>query len=57
MKWPIMYENIATPKSSEKAPTILSPLLTGWKSPNPTVVRDVNAKYMTIRANLSSAIS
>ena len=39
------YEKIATPKRRMNAQMNLSMLLFGLKSPNPTVERDVNAKY------------
>jgi hypothetical protein len=37
------YEKTVTPTRSVKAMNILSMLLFGWKSPNPTVVNDVAA--------------
>lgn len=43
MKLPIMYENIATPPRSINAQRALSELEDGKKSPNPTVLRVVNA--------------
>jgi hypothetical protein len=44
MSSPRMYENMATPARSTKAHMILSKLLTGYKSPKPTVDRDVKEK-------------
>tara|TARA_B110000285_G_scaffold211340_1_gene253949 strand:- start:368 stop:514 length:147 start_codon:yes stop_codon:yes gene_type:complete len=46
---PRMYENIETPKRRIKAHKSLSASLLGLKSPNPTVDRDVKAKYMTAK--------
>jgi len=42
IKLPIIYEKIATPKSNMAEQKILSNSLLGLKSPNPTVVNDVN---------------
>jgi hypothetical protein len=39
-----MYEKIATPNISPKAMKILSKSLFGWKSPKPTVVKEVKEK-------------
>jgi hypothetical protein len=44
MKFPIIYEKIATPTRRIIAQTPLSASLLGWKSPNPTVESVVNAK-------------
>jgi hypothetical protein len=49
MKTPIMYENTATPNKRIAATTTLSKSLLGFKSPNPTVERDVNDQYYKIR--------
>jgi len=43
-----IVEKIATPNKSILAPTSLSILLLGYKSPNPTVDSDVNAKYIAV---------
>jgi hypothetical protein len=43
MKFPIIKENIATPNSNIIAQKNLSASFLGWKSPNPTVDKDVNA--------------
>lgn len=45
MKFPMMYEKMATPNKSINAPKNLSTFPLGVKSPNPTVERLVNAKY------------
>ena len=45
----MMIEKTATPKRSMKAVMNLSMSLLGWKSPRPTVDRDVNPKYVTMR--------
>ena len=42
----MIYEKIATPNNNIKAMKIRSKSLFGYKSPNPTVDRDVNAKYI-----------
>jgi len=39
-----MSENILTPIKRKKAIAILSKLVSGYMSPNPTVVNEVNAK-------------
>jgi len=44
MNWPIMKENIATPKRRMNAATDLSSGLTGEKSPNPIVDSVVSEK-------------
>lgn len=49
---PKTYENIATPVIKMKAHINRSGLFLGWRSPNPTVERDVNAKYIEVRAAL-----
>jgi hypothetical protein len=46
MNIPIIYEKIATPITNKNAMKILSSSALGWKSPNPTVARLVNAKYI-----------
>ena len=43
MKFPIMYEKIATPPRRINAHRALSELEEGKKSPNPTVLKVVNA--------------
>lgn len=48
IKSPIIIENIATPNSNIKAQNNLSGLDLGLKSPNPTVDKLVNAKYVVI---------
>ena len=42
----MIYEKIATPKRSINATKTLSKSLLGFKSPNPTVDREVKAKYI-----------
>lgn len=44
IKSPIIMEKIATPKSKIRAHMSLSGFDLGWKSPNPTVEREVKAK-------------
>ena len=41
-------EKTATPSKSPKAMNTLSVSLLGWKSPKPTVVSDVKAKYSNL---------
>lgn len=48
MKFPMMYEKMATPKKRTKAPTSLSRSLRGLKSPKPTVDKEVKAKYVVM---------
>lgn len=48
MKFPMRYENMATPPIKTKAPTDLSKLDLGVKSPKPTVESVVNPKYRPI---------
>ena len=43
-----MIEKILTPINKKKAITNLSKLVLGWISPNPTVVKDVKAKYSNV---------
>ena len=57
MNWPMMKENIATPKSRMKAAIALSRGLTGEKSPKPIVDRVVSEKYMILTSYLTGVIS
>lgn len=43
----MINEKIATPNSRIKAQNSRSASLLGWKSPKPTVEREVNAKQVT----------
>ena len=57
-KLPTMYENIDTPPNMTNAVKTLSESLLGTKSPNPTVVSDVNEKYertIILSATVSSS--
>jgi len=45
MNSPIMYETSSTPHNKVNIVTNLSALFVGVKSPKPTVVNDVQAKY------------
>jgi len=44
LKFSITTEKTATPKKRIKAHKSLSASFLGWKSPNPTVDKDVNEK-------------
>jgi len=48
MNSPIMYETISTPHNKVNIVTNLSEVFLGVKSPKPTVVSDVQAKYTII---------
>jgi len=43
-----MIEKMATPKSKTNEQHNRSKSLLGWKSPKPTVDKEVNAKYVTM---------